>query len=148
MYFLCRNKNGVYNRTAKYMKKAVFWDVARCRNGVNRRFGGTYRLHLQGRKENIRKSAREASVRDVKGFTCGLSYIFLSTLKMEAIRSSETSVNTTSTRCHIPEDCFLHSHRHENLKSYTVAITVYNLMSGSVRVVPGRTEMGLREKLF
>jgi hypothetical protein len=22
-------------------------------------------------------------------------------------RSSETSVNTTSTRCHIPEDCFL-----------------------------------------
>jgi hypothetical protein len=33
-------------------------------------------------------------------------------------RSSETSVNTTSTRCHIPEDCFLHSHCRENLKSY------------------------------
>jgi hypothetical protein len=33
--------------------------------------------------------------------------IFPSALKMEAIRSSETSVNTTSTRCHIPEDCFL-----------------------------------------
>jgi hypothetical protein len=33
--------------------------------------------------------------------------IFPSTLEMEAIRSSETSVNTTSTRCHIPEDCFL-----------------------------------------
>jgi hypothetical protein len=30
---------------------------------------------------------------------------------LEAIRSSETSVNTTSTRRHIPEDCFLHSHR-------------------------------------
>jgi hypothetical protein len=29
-------------------------------------------------------------------------------LKMEAIRSSETSV-ITSTRCHIPEDCFLHA---------------------------------------
>jgi hypothetical protein len=49
------------------MKKAVFWDVAPCRSGVNRRFGGTYRLHLQGRREIISKSAREASVRDVKG---------------------------------------------------------------------------------
>jgi hypothetical protein len=44
------------------MKKAVFWDVAPCRNGVNRQFGGTYRLHLQGRREIIRNSAREASV--------------------------------------------------------------------------------------
>jgi hypothetical protein len=32
------------------MKNAVFWDVAQCRSCVNRRFGGTYRLHLQGRK--------------------------------------------------------------------------------------------------
>jgi hypothetical protein len=31
------------------LKKAVFWDVAQCRSGVNRRFGGTYRLHLQDR---------------------------------------------------------------------------------------------------
>jgi hypothetical protein len=47
------------------MKKAVFWDVAPCRCGVNRRFGGTYRLHLQARGE-IRKSTRKASFRDVK----------------------------------------------------------------------------------
>jgi hypothetical protein len=32
------------------LKNAVFWDVAPCRSCVNRRFGGTYRLHLQGRK--------------------------------------------------------------------------------------------------
>jgi hypothetical protein len=32
------------------MKNAIFWDVAPCRSSVNRRFGGTYRLHLQGRK--------------------------------------------------------------------------------------------------
>jgi hypothetical protein len=32
------------------MKNAVFWDVAPCRFCVNRRFGGKYRLHLQGRK--------------------------------------------------------------------------------------------------
>jgi hypothetical protein len=32
------------------MKNAVFWDVAPCISCVNRRFGGTYRLHFQGRK--------------------------------------------------------------------------------------------------
>jgi hypothetical protein len=31
-------------------KNAVFWDVALYRSCVNRRFGGTYRLSLQGRK--------------------------------------------------------------------------------------------------
>jgi hypothetical protein len=32
------------------MKNGVFWDVAPCRSCVNRRFVGTYRLHLQGRE--------------------------------------------------------------------------------------------------
>jgi hypothetical protein len=32
------------------MKNAVFWDVVPCRPCVNRRFGGTCRLHLQGWK--------------------------------------------------------------------------------------------------
>jgi hypothetical protein len=32
------------------LKNAVFWDVAPCRSCVSRRFGGTYRLHFQGRK--------------------------------------------------------------------------------------------------
>jgi hypothetical protein len=41
-----------------------------------------------------------------------------STLKMEAIRSFETSIHTRSTRRHIPEDGILYSHRRENLKSY------------------------------
>jgi hypothetical protein len=34
-----------------HLKNAVFWDVAPCRSYVNRRFGGTYRLHLQGSSE-------------------------------------------------------------------------------------------------
>jgi hypothetical protein len=38
-------------KTDNIHKAAVFWDVAPCRSGVNRRFGGTYRLHLQGRGE-------------------------------------------------------------------------------------------------
>jgi hypothetical protein len=48
----------------------------------------------------------------------GSSLADFSTLKMEAIRSSETSVHTRSIRRHIPEDGILHSHRRENLKSY------------------------------
>jgi hypothetical protein len=36
--------------TAVTMKNSVFWDVALCRSCVDRRFGGTYRLYLQGRK--------------------------------------------------------------------------------------------------
>jgi hypothetical protein len=48
----------------------------------------------------------------------GSSLADFSTLKMEAIRSSETSVHTRSTRRHIPENGILHSHCRENLKSY------------------------------
>jgi hypothetical protein len=45
--------------TAVTMKKAVFWDEVQCRYCVNRRFGGTYRLHLQGRRqEEIRERTR------------------------------------------------------------------------------------------
>jgi hypothetical protein len=39
---LCKNWVATWN--------AVFWDVAPYRSCVNRRFGGTYRLHHQGRK--------------------------------------------------------------------------------------------------
>jgi hypothetical protein len=39
------------------MKNVVFWDVALCRLCVNRRFGGKYRLHLQGRKIRERRTS-------------------------------------------------------------------------------------------
>jgi hypothetical protein len=48
--------------------------------------------------------------------------LILFTLMIEAIRSSDTSVLTRTTRRNITEDGILHSHRRENLKSY-IALT-------------------------
>jgi hypothetical protein len=107
-----------------YRKNAIFWDVAPCRSCER------IASNIQGRK--IRE--RGTSVRDGKQTgppventqlvaVCypphtASSLADFSTLKMEAIRSSETSVHTRSTRRHIPEDGILHSHCCENLKSY------------------------------
>jgi hypothetical protein len=42
--------------TAVVMKSLIFWDVMACSLlSCNRRFGGTYRLHLQGRRNKFSK---------------------------------------------------------------------------------------------
>jgi hypothetical protein len=46
--------------------------------------------------------------------TLSFARVISSTLMMEAIRSSETSVYNKPTRRHIPEDGILHSQRREN----------------------------------
>jgi hypothetical protein len=67
--------------TAVTIQKVVFWDVALCRYCVNQRFGAP--VHA--------------------GSSLADFLLFSSTLKIEAIRSSETSVNTQATRRHIQE---------------------------------------------
>jgi hypothetical protein len=92
------------------MKSIIFWDMTPCSLlSCARRFGGTYRLHLQGRRN------RQACRLLARWFAEPIS----STLKMEAISSSETSGATQwPTRRHISEDDNLHNHRCENLNSY------------------------------
>jgi hypothetical protein len=42
------------------MKSIIFWDITPCSPlSVNRRFGGTYRLYLQGRKISRARNQRE-----------------------------------------------------------------------------------------
>jgi hypothetical protein len=76
--------------TSVTIKNGVFWDVAPCRPCVNRRFGGTYRLHLHGKKIRERGTGVRRWLQSAV-----------------AIRPSETSVHTRSTRHHISEDGIL-----------------------------------------
>jgi hypothetical protein len=89
-------------------KHCVLWDralwnstiffrhICVCREGV------VQRVKMEESPHAKRPWETSASNVSHGRFACRLSYNFPSTLKMEAIRSSETSVNTISTRCHIP----------------------------------------------
>jgi hypothetical protein len=79
------------------MKISVFLDVIPYRYCVNRRFGGTYH-HVSWLQPPAHV---DSSLTD------------FNSMKMEAIRSSETSDYILSTRCHTPEDGIL---RKTNLK--------------------------------
>jgi hypothetical protein len=89
------------------VKRSIFWDIIPGSPlKVNRRFGGTYRLHLQ--QETIMKQ----EVRRAMLATCFtlVSYLlYSSTLTMEVTCSSETSVEfQQTTQRYSPEDRTLH----------------------------------------
>jgi hypothetical protein len=101
--------------------------------------GYVYRTNIDNELRS-RKSCvnwRFASIFRVEKFVSeepacsGSSLADFSTLKMETIRSSETSVHTRSTRRHIPEDGILHSHRCENLKCYELRTVRIKAMKSS-----------------
>jgi hypothetical protein len=101
-------------RTISFLKNAVFCDVTSCGSCKNRSFGRMYRLHHQGdRNRRIRNNV--SSDQKVAANVVPTSPIPV-TLMM-VIRSSETVVLARAIRRNIPDSGFLHSHRHENLKT-------------------------------
>jgi hypothetical protein len=71
MSAFCRQSaiiKSIWFSTYQRFKCTIFWDITPCSPlKVNRRFGGTYRLHLQGRKisraQNQRESRWQAKLR-------------------------------------------------------------------------------------
>jgi hypothetical protein len=81
------------------MKSTVFWDITPSSPlEVNRRFGGTYRLHLQGRRMNQARNEHKAGSSQCSA--CCLLYagfflvLFFDTSHKAVILNS----------CHLPKD--------------------------------------------
>jgi hypothetical protein len=50
--------------TKVFMKSSIIWDITQCKPlKLNRRFGGTCRIHLQGRKISHTRNQRETASR-------------------------------------------------------------------------------------
>jgi hypothetical protein len=88
--------------TTELLKSIFFWDMTPCSAlSGTRSFGGTYRLHLQGRRIVQHLLAR-----------CFAELFY------DPEDGGDTSGTTQrTTRRHIPEEDSLQNHRCENLKS-------------------------------
>jgi hypothetical protein len=77
------------------VRSSIYWNITPCSPlKVNRRFGETYRLHLQGRRISEKAGGKQTSYA-----------VYFSTLKMEAICYSVTSLDfQRTTRRYVSED--------------------------------------------
>jgi hypothetical protein len=83
--------------TRVVMTFSIFWGIMPCSLYMNQRFRGTYRLHLQSKNQPRKKPA-------CNRIYAALFLVWFSTPKMEAIRSSEMSVHTQTSRRDVLED--------------------------------------------
>jgi hypothetical protein len=92
---------------------------------VNRRFGGTCHLHLQGRSLSQERNQRTESSLVAASFMLISCLAYSSTLKMEATRSSETLTGSQwTTRHYISGDRTLQ----KNKEAYEITLlSVYRL---------------------
>jgi hypothetical protein len=112
------------------LKNSIFRDITPCNPlNVNWRFWETHRPHLQGRRISRIKNQLPPV------FTLIYCSTYSSAFKMEAIYSSEASVDfQQTTRSYIPDDSTLHNQRSENFNSYKFLICVLANLSETKRI--------------
>jgi hypothetical protein len=112
----------IYNRPSEsstLLKSSVFWDTNPWSPVIfNRRFGGTYCLHLQGRGVGQARNLYDERNKQTLhvGFLLGLHF------DSEDVKNTflrNVGVLSASMWHYIPEDAILHSHCREKLKSHT-----------------------------
>jgi hypothetical protein len=102
----------------KSQKSAVFWDITPCSLlKVNRRFVGTYRLHLQGSRTSLSRNQRD------NGWQAQFSHWFFGPLKWRRYVPAKCLLNFNGLHGVIS----LHNHRCGNLKQYITFYTSTNI---------------------
>jgi hypothetical protein len=108
-----RARNNVSSNKQLPIKNVIFWDVVTCYTAILTR---ATRLHIPENNIHQLKHTTKKQSLLVKAKVALRSFILFA-LTMGAVSSSETATFTRTTRCNIPRDTILHSHRREYVKS-------------------------------